>query len=173
MLSRPTLFRLPMSLPGLGLGDTVYRRPTAPHRISKAGAAVVEATWTLRARETDARRGNAARLFRAIVRTTGLEPVRPISDSEAGWLRLPFLTPGRSRQDALLVEARRLGVMPGYPRSLEQLEALPAPEPKLPLPGAIRLAAELWTLPTHSQLNESDLVQLEALLERLGHSGPK
>ena len=170
ILSRPSLFRVPMSLPGLRLGDTVYRRPTPPGRISAVGAAVVDATWSLRLREVDVRRANAARLLRAAEATAGISPVRPIAEADPGWLRLPFIVPGRSRKNVPLGEARPLGVMPGYPRSLDTLEALPRPEPRLPLPGAAALAEGLWTLPTHSQLNESDLAQLEALLERLGHT---
>ena len=168
LLSRPSLFRVPMSLPGLGLGDTVYRRPTPPKKISAVGAAVVEETWRLQANESEVRRTHAARLLRAVSETAGIEPVRAITESNPGWLRLPFLVPGRNRENAGLVEARPLGVMPGYPRSLDTLPALPTPEPKLPLPGAAALAAGLWTLPTHSQLGQSDLMRLEALLQRLG-----
>lgn len=168
LLSRPSLFRVPMSLPGLGLGDTVYRRPTPPKRISAVGAAVVEATWPLQGNESEVRRAHAARLLRAIGETIGIEAVRPLPESNPGWLRLPFVVRGRNRQNAGLAEARPLGVMPGYPRSLDTLEALPTPEPKLPLPGAAALAAGLWTLPTHSRLSQSDLVRLEAMLQRLG-----
>jgi hypothetical protein len=66
----------------------------------------------------------------------------------------------RFRPDA----ARRLGIMPGYPRSLGDLpgfgERVRARE--RPMAGARRLAASLVTLPTHSLLREGDLRALES-----------
>jgi dTDP-4-amino-4,6-dideoxygalactose transaminase len=131
---------------------------------------VVEETWNLRLRELEVRRANATRLLRAAKEMAGVGLVRPIPEADPGWLRLPFVVHNANRKDSRLSEARSLGVMPGYPRSLDTLEALPPPEPKLPLPGAAALAKGLWTLPTHSQLNELDLRRLEALLESLSRA---
>ncbi|HEX9893127.1 MAG TPA: DegT/DnrJ/EryC1/StrS family aminotransferase [Gemmatimonadales bacterium] len=164
LLARPWLYRVPASLPGLKLGDTVYRDPAPPGSMSAVAAAVVEYTWKSQSSESQNRRRNAARLLRIGNELPGLSIVLPIAPADAGWLRLPLLAPGIERADGRMRTARRWGVMPGYPQSLETLPALPPRAPNLQLPGAARLVAELWTLPTHSMLTSGDLDRLERWL---------
>lgn len=167
LLARPSLFRIPANLPGLRLGDTIYRAPSPPRSISRVAAAVVLEMWKQYRTEVELRRRNAERLRKTLSKVGVVEQVRPVTDSDPSWLRLPVLLPGMLRTDPSLMAARALGVMPGYPRPLDSLEQTPAPVGAVPLPGAARLAAELWTLPTHSLLTEHDLGRLENWLGRL------
>ena len=85
----------------------------------------------------------------------------------AGNFRFPVLTRDHRFR---LIEARRLGITPGYPRSRADLEVL-RPHVKnrnADLPGAQQLVEELVTLPTHGQLTERDHDRLAfSLDERL------
>jgi dTDP-4-amino-4,6-dideoxygalactose transaminase len=167
LLARPSLFRIPANLPGLRLGDTIYRTPSPPRPISQVAAAVVLEMWKQHRTEVEVRRQNAERLGKTLAKVGVAEQVRPVTDSDPSWLRLPVLLPAIQRTDASVTAARAFGVMPGYPRPLDSLEQTPASAGTAPLPGAARLAAELWTLPTHSLLTEHDLGRLENWLAGL------
>jgi len=166
LLTRPSLYRIPASIPALELGDTIYRQPHAPARQSAVSACVVGATWRRQQEETERRLRNAEWLVRALQGTGALVPVRPGPGAQPGWLRLPVLARALDRADPRLTSGRVLGVMPAYPRSLADLEALPRPVGDRALPGARELAERLWTLPTHSRLSEADLERLARWIQR-------
>jgi dTDP-4-amino-4,6-dideoxygalactose transaminase len=171
-LARPGLYRVPAGIPALALGETLYRDPVPPTTISAVGAAVVEQTWRTQADEPLRRRRTAARLTQLLEAASLFQTVVPIAGAEPGWLRYPILAPDITRTDSRMRASRALGVMPGYPRALETLPALPEPRPRLPLPGAARLAAELWTLPTHSLVAENDLERLGGWLAAMDQPEP-
>jgi perosamine synthetase len=166
-LGRPSLYGIPARLPWLGLGETVYHGPAPLRALSAAALGVLERTRLERDREAEIRRRNAARLLEAARFTPGVRLVRPASGSVPGYLRLPLLLAEGTRAGRLGAESRRLGVMPGYPLSLD---ALPGFAERLArssgagFPGARALAADIITLPTHSRLVEADLVRLERWL---------
>ena len=64
-------------------------------------------------------------------------------------------------------DAARLGITPGYPRTLPLLpvDAKQGAQSG-PTPGAETLARELFTVPTHSDIGQGDLVRIAALLTR-------
>ncbi len=85
-----------------------------------------------------------------------------------GYLRLPLRLPGTPSEPLLDGRARRLGILPSYPRPLPALEVLDGVAVDTgPTPGAATLARELFTAPTHSHLNERDLERIESVLRRL------
>lgn len=162
MLGAPPLYALPAALPWLRLGETVYHPPRLPRRMSGASAGVLAAGWERARREPALRRRNAARLLAALF-AAGLRVPRVPSGATAGWLRLPVLLEGDDAARARTVDARRLGIAPGYPRALCDLDVL---RPRVvnaddAFPGARRLASSLVTLPTHSLLREPDFRALE------------
>ncbi len=167
LLGRPSLYRIPSSLPFLGLGDTVYRAPRPAGGLSSVAAAVLEVTWRLRDAEAEVRRRNAAALLGALGEQEVLRAPRPIAGARPGWLRLPVVAKGLSRSDARMVRARTLGVLPGYPKPLSALAELPTPAWSDGAPGAVRLAESLWTLPTHSLVSEGDLDRLRGWIAPL------
>ena len=174
LLGRPALFGIPRALPGLHVGETVYRQPVEPVEISPAAASMVLANLGLLDEEVRTRQANASRLMAALASASdarrGVRPVYPSRDDlSAGWLRLPVLVPAGARSDATSATAGRLGIAAGYPQPLDRL---PAIRPLLrdgggSLPGAARLAEELCTLAVHGWLSESDLAAVEEMLESI------
>lgn len=165
LLARPSLYGIPASLPFLGLGETVYRRPRETRGMSAFALGVLRCTLPSADGEAAARRAHAERLLQRLgVAGKGLEAVRPPAGAVPGYLRLPVLAPDPSRTRLGSDAARRLGIMPGYPAALADLPGfgVRAVNGGAGFPGARRLAASLVTFPTYSLLAERDLRALEA-----------
>lgn len=155
LLGRPSLYGVPARIPALRLGETVFHPPGDITAMPAAAARLVSRTYTRALEEAEVRRHHAAAL-RAALPGSGFEPVQAPPSSIPGWLRFPVKLPAghrpHTRRDAAL------GVMPGYPRPLRELEAFRRLlRGNLNTPGADSLAANLWTLPTHSLLTSADL----------------
>ncbi len=163
LLSRPSLYALPASLPFLGLGETHYRPVRPARRMSKAACRVLERVLPLREAEAETRRRNAVRLLGHV--RGRLKPVSPIAGAEPGYLRLPVLSPPAERS-ALLERAAHLGVMASYPSALCDLPGFSrrVTNGAAAFTGARELARGLVTLPTHGLLAERDLSALERWL---------
>jgi perosamine synthetase len=163
VLVHPSLYALPAALPFLRLGQTIYRKPRPLRAAAAASSPVVAATWMLAEREVELRRRNATRLLGALRGQPGFEIVRTPHHARPGYLRLPVLASPAVRRAALETGARRLGVAPGYPRALCDLEqfATRCLNRDSAFPGSRLAAARLCTLPTHGRLDERDLERLE------------
>lgn len=155
MLARPLAYRIPASVPALGLGNTVYRSPRPPMAPAAASEGAVMANWADAFEEAEVRRRNGER-FASVAGTLAVS-IPPRADP--GFLRFPIVLRERSPARA----DRRLGIWPGYPLALADLPGLS--ERYLnrdeAFQGARRLARRLVTLPTHSILNARDLVALD------------
>jgi dTDP-4-amino-4,6-dideoxygalactose transaminase len=161
LLGRPSLYAVPAAFPFLQLGETIYHAPSPTRVMSDVAARTLAVTLTLGEREGAVRRAHAARLLER--RGAGLTAVRMPAGAEPGYLRLPFLAAPAARAAAESAEARALGIMPGYPRPLSDLEGFAERVVNRgdDFPGARRLAEELITFPVHSRLSERDLRQLQ------------
>jgi dTDP-4-amino-4,6-dideoxygalactose transaminase len=169
-LVRPNLYAIPAALPFLHLSQTIYREPRSPRVATAASCPVVAATWALAEREVEVRRRNAARLLVALQRQRGFEIMRTPRDARPGYLRLPVLASQEVRRSAGDGAARRLGVVPGYPKVLCDLEHF---APRClnrdgAFPGGRLLADRLCTLPTHGRLDARDLARLEQWIQAVG-----
>lgn len=153
IVGRPGVYRIPRSIPALGLGETLYHEPAPPAAMPSLAAAVALATRDAAEREAGLRRSNARRYEDAL---RGLNPFGGIpapAGSEAGYLRYPVRVPD-ARDVASRGENQRLGIAPSYPTTLADLPVVRsrrAAEHEA-LPGAGQLVRELITLPTHSRL---------------------
>jgi dTDP-4-amino-4,6-dideoxygalactose transaminase len=157
-LARPGWYRVPASLPFLGLGETVYRPPSLARRMDRVSAATLAATWREAGVESEARRANASRLIAALRGVTGVALSAPVPESEPGYLRLPaLLADSRSARDV-----RSLGIAPGYPTSLADLEGFGARRADAGslVQGARSLAGRLVTLPAHGWLRDEDVAAI-------------
>jgi len=167
-LGRPEVYAIPTSMPFLHLGETRYRPPTPPRRPSTASMAMLDRTWEASLEEAGVRQRTAARLLAEWSPNSGLFPVHARADAEPAWLRFPVLAEHDSAARTLRsAPARALGIMPGYPVPLADLDAareLTFGEETSDHPGAVRLTQRLFTLPTHNRLRETDLRQLDTLL---------
>lgn len=165
MLGRPGLYRIPTSIPGLGLGETHYREPTPPTDISSFSAGLARRTADDAREVVGVRRRRAERLAAGIRGSEGtrdrLRICEPVGGADAAaFLRLPLVADDFERARRILRAGPDLGFAAGYPRPLHRLpqakallararrphdrqEAVPT------LHGSERLAACIVTLPTH------------------------
>lgn len=159
---RPALYGIPAALPWLGLGETRYRDPVPPRPLPRASAGLLLRDVAASRREADERRQRAERLLAAIARTPRVRRIQPLAGGVPGYLRLPIRVAGGLGGLADAAAARRLGVARSYPSALGEL---PAVRQRLVnsggrWPGAVELARDLITLPTHSLLSERDVDQV-------------
>lgn len=175
LLARPYLYGIPSALPWLGLGETRWKDPRAPAALGISAAAVALATREAADRETRVRRENGRHLrelfeSRQAVGRRGapFQFISPPLGGEAGYLRFPVLASSRASRPTFgpPPEARKLGAVPGYPTTLEDLDPLrPLLAPNgSGVPGATQLAQSLTTLPTHSLMSTRDRERLVQLL---------
>jgi len=163
LLEHPNLYALPAALPFLRLGQTVYREPRPLRAPTTVSCSVIAASWTLAEREVEERRRHAERLLCELRRQPGFETITTPGHARPGYLRLPVLASAEVRRAVTGSAARRLGIMPGYPKALCDLEQL-APRclnRDAAFPGGRLLAARLCTLPSHGRLGVRDLDRLE------------
>jgi perosamine synthetase len=168
LLARPSLYAIPASLPFLGLGETVYRRPRETRGMSPFALGVLPVTLASADDEAASRQAHAERLL-ARVGTAGpsLVTVRTPAGAMPGYLRLPILVSGTRSKGMRSDAAKRLGIRPGYPGTLGELPGFGARvgNREARLSGARRLVGSLATLPTHDLLREGDLRALERWID--------
>lgn len=163
VLSHPSLYRLPASIPGLRLGEMVYHAPRPPRAISTASAAMLRWALEMDDREVAQRRVHGREMMRMLRQAAKLVPVRAINGGEPGFLRLPVLD-----QSGIKSARPDLGIMRGYPMTLDEHPQL---RPLLRFgeragTGSLVLRDRLFSLPTHSRLRESDLASVEEWVAR-------
>ena len=168
-LGRPSLYGLPASLPWLGLGQTHFREPGAIAGMSSVCGGALEVTLELEAGELAIRRHRAAQLASLVAASGVGAPARTVAGAEPGWLRLPVLAGASLRRAVAGAEARRLGILPAYPRPLVELPRYRdlVINDDASLPGARSLADSLVTMPTHSALTDNDVRGAESWLARV------
>lgn len=162
VLSHPSLYRLPSSMPGLRLGEMVYHAPRPPLAMAGASAGVLRWTLGLEEREVADRRARARDVLLLMHDAPNITPMRPIAGAEPGFLRLAFLDSDgtrRSRPD--------LGALRGYPMTLDehqQLRGLLLPGERAGK-GSQFLRDRLFTVPTHTHVDQTFFAGLVAWLE--------
>lgn len=162
LLGRPAVYGLPASLPGLRLGEMVYHPAHAPAAMSDAATAMVVRSLARDPREVRVRRTRAARLRAVLEDQPGLTGVDPLPGAKPGYLRFVVRASGARRPPA-----PRLGILPGYPMTLDEhppLRPLLLPGEEAG-PGARALRDSVLTLPTHSLVTEADLARLVRWLQ--------
>lgn len=157
LLSHPALYRLPASIPGLRLGEMVYHPPRPPRAMAAASAAVLRWTLGLEEREVCDRRARAKVMISRLRGKPNVVPARPIAGGESGFLRLGLLDVSGS-----MLPRPDLGALRAYPMTLEDHPQL---RPVLLSgeragKGSQFLRDRLFTVPTHSGVDQSDLVRL-------------
>jgi dTDP-4-amino-4,6-dideoxygalactose transaminase len=166
VLARPSVYGVPLSIPSLRLGETIYRAPTAPAAPSDFALGTLTRTLQLAPAEAERRRKNAGWLLERIQAGAPVSAPRPPAACEPGFLRLPVVVDRSALARFWTSSARALGVWPGYPTPLTDLGGFGARrlDPAEPTPGARTLAEQLFTLPTHGLLDRASLAGLAALL---------
>lgn len=166
VFSNPPLYRIPASLPFLGLGETAYRSPQPRTEIAPFSLGMLTETLPLAEAQANVRREHAEAFADAI--GTGPLRVPAIPESATpGFLRFPLLLPEGWKAQSIPGALRRLGVMPSYPASLADLQGfgIRLKSPSTGCEGARTLARRLVTLPTHSGLSAADQLALTSWLK--------
>ncbi len=163
MLGRPALFWLPAMMPGLRLGETVYRSPHPMGGISSSASAVVARIWERSDQEAQRRRERAKRWLSSIRASPELTFLEVSTSAEPGWLRMPLRARGGTGQTLRRQAAARHGIMPGYPATLNSLGRAVL-NSRDSFPGAQVLVEECLTLPTHRMVAEVDFEAVQGML---------
>src|SRR5512146_3017734 len=120
--------------------------------MSPIALGVLRRTLASTDREAPSRRAHAERLLERLGgagKNLATAPLPP--GGVPGYLRLPVLAQDASRRRLASRAARHLGIMPGYPATLSELPGFGTRvrNGSGGFPGARRLAASLFTFPTH------------------------
>jgi dTDP-4-amino-4,6-dideoxygalactose transaminase len=160
-LGRPSLYRIPASAPGLGLGETHYHEPTHVAAMPAFSAALARRTSGIAKEAPETRREVAHLWERALEQVgpdrSGLRVCKPLGGSQAGtYLRFPVVAASSERADTLVKLGQDLGIAEGYPTPLPQLHQSTAIRLEdQATPGSAKLAECLITLPTHRWIDAS------------------
>jgi dTDP-4-amino-4,6-dideoxygalactose transaminase len=169
LLARPSLYRVPASIPALKLGEMVYRPAGEPRAISAIAAAILPSAFRLDADEVRIRAEHASTLLTQVASAKCLRAVVPVAEGRSGYLRLAVLDSvgGLSARPGL-------GVVRGYPQTLAQhaeLQPILASGERAGR-GAELLRDRLLTLPTHSRVGRSDLERLRRWIQMANARSP-
>jgi perosamine synthetase len=157
VLGRPTMYTIPASIPGLALGEMIYKSPREPAELSAAAAVVLRGAMHVNDAEVASRRRVAAELEKAASRSKRFRPIRPVAGAVPGYLRFAVVDAGgRAEPDP------HLGALRGYPITLdEHVETRRIlADGQADLPGARVLRDGLFTLPTHSMVTRADVARM-------------
>ena len=159
-LGRPRMYWIPVSVPGLGLGETVYKDPAPITEIPAFSAACALTAAEASHRGVGDRRGAAGRWSDLLDHRGGeaWSACEPLQGGTSGFLRFAALAPNAPERNAFAEEGGRFGVWGGYPELLPDLPAVrDLSEPSVGLRGAARLKETLVTLPTHEKVSAADV----------------
>ncbi len=167
VFARPSLYGIVRAMPFLKLGETIYHDVESTGAMAPVNAGILGRTWHSALVETAARRRTADTLLNVLLAGTAFKPITERYGT-AGYLRLSALADSAALDSVGSAEAGRLGVMPGYPKTLA---TLPGFEAKCviaqSLAGSRILAERLVTFPTHGLLSEGDIERLCAWIKRV------
>ena len=157
---RPRLYWIINALPGLGLGQTVYRTDF-PLRSASPWLAALAATMWPRLEEFTARRtANADRYLAGLQQAPVVAAVQPVKGAEPSYLRFPVLAPDQASRDLLVRDLNRAGIgaTASYPGSIADIPGVRpqlAGEPDAAVGRSI--SRRVITLPTHPYVSQSDI----------------
>lgn len=159
---RPSLYGLPIRVPALRLGQTVYLPAPELQRMDPSAARVLARVWDLSTEEVGIRGANAER-WRGLlhqVRDVAIYEAPP--DSAAGWLRYPIMVANGLVSSFRNSRMSQHGVSAGYPSLLCDLP-LRAGRRLIStdtFSGALLLSQNLFALPVHRRVRGGDVREI-------------
>lgn len=168
LLGRPALYGLPAAIPGLRLGETVFKEPGALREAPVACIAIARRHRDASAAEVVARRSRAAEWTAALTAAAIGSRCTPLPDGTCGYLRFPLRLEEGVPADSIVHALAHRGIARGYPVPLPELpEIRPMIVRGAPCPGATELARSLVTAPTHSRVRSGEPRETVSLLRDL------
>jgi perosamine synthetase len=162
IFGRPSLYGLPMRVPALRLGQTVYHPAPELRRMDPSAAGVLARVWDLSMAEVAIRRRNAER-WRGLLQ--GVQDVALYEEppaATAGWLRYPIMVANGLVSRFRNSRMSRHGVSAGYPSLLCDLPMRTGRRliSKNGFSGALLLSQNLFALPVHQRVRERDVREI-------------
>jgi perosamine synthetase len=171
VLTNPSFFWLPKSLPGLRLGDTIYN-PKFPIKHFSPFQAGLAKNWQKRLTTFQAvRKKNVLFWLSELNRFPWLKPIiiRKEIDAPCTLLRLPVLVQNKSLRNIILKMSHKygLGIMITYPDPIYKISELGLEKIAQTFPGAKDCADRLLTFPVHGYLSSKDRFRIIKHLEKV------
>ncbi len=170
VLIRPSWFWLPKSIPSLRLGETLFDTTFPLLRMSPFQAGVLsrcrEKLQGLKVSRRDrVKRWQAALQF---LDDRALRAINPQKAHGTAFIRLPIKTHSAALAKRIVAESNRygLGIMPGYPDSLNRVSFLQGPFSGKSFPGAEQTVETLLTLPIHPFVAQRDIQRAVDTLDK-------
>ena len=172
IFSNPALFWIPLSIPALRLGETIYDPDFKMRRMSGFQCGLARGWMETLPEHVQSRRQNTIH-WESFFESRKNPTLQPYKARGAGLIRFPLRITDADQREAILKAShwQGLGIMPGYPDTVAgigELEILEIEEDKesRPLPSACSMARELITLPTHSFTTVDDQERIGLLLDQ-------
>ncbi len=156
----PSRFWIPMSIPSLRLGETIYDPDFFVKKMSGFQAGFMR-DWHIRLRVQKRIRTEKALQWKKYIplAVTDTDTLKRID--LGALIRYPIFVKDILDRKRILSFSRNvgLGISPGYPKPVSELPVIPDSEKERPLPGANTCAENLITIPNHRFVT-SDVVEL-------------
>ena len=167
LFSHPRFFWIPRLMPFLMLGETIFEANFPILQMSTFQAGLSEKWRDRLEKMRDTRKRNVKRWVE-ILHEIGDQGSSCQHLQRFGLLRFPIRVRDGDRRRILLRESQNTGagIMPGYPKSINQLSELGGMSCDDVLPNAESCAKELVTLPTHTYVTQEDEAVIRRLLSR-------
>lgn len=167
---RPSWFWLPKSIPWLRLGETLFDTSFPLLRMSPFQAGVLR-RWRARLQGLNRERKHRAKCWQQALQSVGehmLCPIQPQKPHAAPFIRLPVkaCSPALASRLAAESENHGLGIMPGYPASLNRVSFLHGPFGGKSFLGAEETVKTLLTFPIHPFVAHRDIQKAMEVITR-------
>jgi perosamine synthetase len=169
LLMRPTLFWLPKSLPFLSLGATIYDSNFKIRQMTSFQAGMAKSWRNKISKFQNCRAKNSIAWTNLIksLDTNELSAINHPPDSDL--IRFPIRVDNLSLKKAILSQSEQkgLGIMPGYPDSINGIKQLRDVFPNQEFPVAKEYSQKLLTLPVHPYVSKRDRTKITATITQL------
>jgi len=162
LFMHPTIFWLPKSLPILKLGETVYDPNFKIRRMHPFQAGLAR-HWQTKLKNFQIIRKECAKVWSKLteeLNTDGLSCINHLAESDL--IRFPISVKNSSLRKWILnlSNQKGLGIMPGYPDSIDGIPALRGAFAGQTYPVARQYIQQLITLPIHPYITKSDRIRI-------------
>ena len=170
LLLRPYFYWIPKHLPFLGLGQTIFTTEYPVTQFSPLLAALGFSLFKQEAKINSKRTANGKSLRKAIAKNAAIALIQTPENIEPVYLRLPVLVKDASRRAALIsnLETAGIGATISYPESIAKLADMQQEvvNREEPMPGGVRVAESIVTLPTHAYVTDADMRNMTEVLDK-------
>jgi perosamine synthetase len=168
LLMHPTLFWLPRSLPFLKLGATIYDPDFKIGRMSPFRAGMAR-NWKAKIESLQKARKVRSNIWSRRINDIQTQELSAISHPpDADLIRFPVKVKDASLRKAILNQSNQegLGIMPGYPDSIDGIPALQGSFAGQSFPVARQYSQQLVTLPVHPYVSKKDRTKIKNLMSQ-------